>query len=204
MTLTTFDQTYTDYQLNRGSLRKFIRRAYLRNVSKHCGGPVIDFGCGVGELLTRLPQGSIGLEINPATVEHCARLGLNVKLYDPSKDRYHLEEFPQNKFETLVISHVLEHLDNPERVLSTLLESSERLGLRQLIAIVPGIKGYASDNTHRTFIDPAFIRKHGLQQLGSWSLEHEEFFPFNTPLVGKVFTHNEYMMIFRRSRKGPE
>jgi SAM-dependent methyltransferase len=198
MTLTTFDQSYTDYQLNRGALRKFVRRAYLRNVSKHCHGPVIDFGCGVGELLSRLPEGSLGLEINPATVEHCARSGLNVKLYDPQEDNYRLDGLPRNRFNTLVISHVLEHLDNPERVLTALLNSAERLGLTQLIAIVPGIKGYASDTTHRTFIDPGFIRKHGLLSVSSWKLEHEEFFPFNTPLVGRVFTHNEYMMIFRR------
>lgn len=107
-----FDQRYTDYQSQRSALRKWVRRAYLRSAAGQLKGRVLDFGCGVGELLERLPEGSLGLEYNPATVEHCRRKGLDVAVYDGFADDWNLSVLPPGRrFESMVISHVLEHLD---------------------------------------------------------------------------------------------
>ncbi|HEY0708378.1 MAG TPA: methionine biosynthesis protein MetW, partial [Polyangia bacterium] len=84
--LETYDQRYTAYQSDRSFARKWVRGFYLRSAAALLKGPTIDFGCGVGELLTRLPKGSVGLEINPATVEHCRGRGLDVVLYDADGD----------------------------------------------------------------------------------------------------------------------
>ena len=82
-----FDQRYTDYQSERSALRKQVRRIYLRSAASQLHGPVLDFGCGVGELLEKLPAGSLGLEYNLATVAHCRGKGLEVEAYDGFAER---------------------------------------------------------------------------------------------------------------------
>ena len=49
------------YQLDRSPLRKLLRRPYLRAAAGFVEGAAVDLGCGVGELLSRLPAGSMGL-----------------------------------------------------------------------------------------------------------------------------------------------
>ena len=78
------DSRYCDYLSNRGALKAFIRKYYLRNVLKHVLGKAIDFGCGAGTLLSRLPPGSAGFEINEACVDYCSGKGLRVSRYDPA------------------------------------------------------------------------------------------------------------------------
>lgn len=58
--MTEFDERYTSYQTDRAPLRKLVRKIYLRSAQSLLRGPTLDFGCGVGELLGRLPEGSRG------------------------------------------------------------------------------------------------------------------------------------------------
>ncbi len=62
-----YDSNYTHYQLKRSYLRKIIRKIYLQEIVKKNIGKAIDFGCGVGELLEKLPEGSLGFDINSYT-----------------------------------------------------------------------------------------------------------------------------------------
>ena len=64
-----YGQHYTEYQLKKRSLfRHLTRKLYLSASLRMIQGRTIDFGCGVGELLQKLPVGSIGLEINKTTI----------------------------------------------------------------------------------------------------------------------------------------
>src|SRR6476659_9778280 len=141
--MTSYDARYTRYQLQRSSLRKLVRRAYLQSALSQLQGPTVDFGCGVGELLERLPAGSVGLEINPVSVDHCRASGLDARLYDGYADGWALGVLsPDQGLRSLVISHVLEHLDDPMHILSALLGSCRRLGISRVLVIVPGQRGY--------------------------------------------------------------
>ena len=75
---TAYDKRYADYQANRSALRKLVRRAYLRSAEDLLQGATLDFGCGICELLERLPDGSVGLEYNKQTVKYCNERGLRV------------------------------------------------------------------------------------------------------------------------------
>ena len=126
-----FDAQYTEYQLRRSWLRRQVRRAYLASAARKLRGPTLDFGCGVGELLARLPSGSLGVEYNPATVSFCRAQGLDVVAYDGFLDDWALSTLPaQRRFTSMVISHVLEHLEQPANVLARLLTAAARLGIR--------------------------------------------------------------------------
>ena len=194
-----FDEHYTDYQANRSLLRKWVRRAYLRSAARQLSGPTLDFGCGVGELLGKLPAGSSGLEYNLATVEHCRRKGLEVEGYDGFADDWRLSVLAAGRrFESMVISHVLEHLDEPALVLQRLLSAGKRLGVRRVLVIVPGRAGFRIDDTHRTFIDRGLLSAPGIVQGTGFALERARHFPGDLRAIGDWFPHHELQVLYVR------
>ena len=193
-----YDAGYLDYQLRRNWLRRFIRGFYLRHIRRLATGPCLDFGCGTGDLLRHLPPGSLGLEVNPATVAFGQTAGLPVLQYDPDQDRYALAGLTPGRFACLILSHVLEHLSPADRILATLAASAGRLGMQRLILVVPGAKGFAHDPTHQEFIDLHYLRTRHLLDLPPFRLTRHHWFPLNAERAGRIFTHNELVLIFYR------
>ncbi|MCP3139551.1 class I SAM-dependent methyltransferase [Pyxidicoccus xibeiensis] len=200
-----YDQRYTAYQLQRSLLRKWVRGFYLRSAAALVEGPTIDFGCGVGEFLARLPAGSVGLEINQASVDHCRGQGLDVLFYDASTDDWSLSQLVESgrRFKSIAISHVLEHLDEPVRSLNSLLKAAERLGIERALVIVPGRKGFASDATHRTFVDLQMLSAPEAVAGTRFELTSRHHFPLDVESLGGVFTHHELRVVFARAPQGP-
>jgi SAM-dependent methyltransferase len=191
-----YAEQYFEYLRHRSGWRKQVRQLYLRDIRQECTGKTIDLGCGVGELLKWLPEGSIGLEINSFAVRYCQAQGLDVALYDPASDDYRLDGFDQRGFSTLTMNHVLEHLDNPAQVLFKLFESGKRLSIQRFVFTVPGWKGYLSDPTHRTFVDMAYLEEKGLLNHPYYRLIRARYFPFNSSFFSKKLTHNELRITF--------
>lgn len=199
MSAEDFDGRYTDYQTNRSRLRKLIRRAYLHSARKKLSGATLDFGCGVGELLELLPEGSQGLEYNAATVDYCIRKGLDVCWYDGYADDWALSSIDRaRRFDSMVISHVLEHLDQPMAVLSSLLTSAARLGVRRALVIVPGRAGFHIDSTHRTFVDLAMVRSADPYGSSGFRLHSSSYFPGDARILGEWLPHHELQMLLTR------
>src|SRR5678816_183734 len=144
---TVYAEDYLNYLVNRGKFRKFIRRFYLEDILRECKGTTIDFGCGAGELLSLLPEGSVGFEINPAAVRYCNSKGLHVTLYDPETDRYSLDSLSGNAYMTFTMNHVLEHLDRPFEIILKIFQSCDRLHVERIVFTVPGHKGFKLDKT---------------------------------------------------------
>jgi SAM-dependent methyltransferase len=193
-----YDQGYTDYQTHRSSVRRWVRGFYLRSAAGLLEGATIDFGCGIGELLVRLPDGSTGLEINQATVRYCRARGLDVLHYDGEDDGWSLSPLVASgkRYESLVISHVLEHLHDPMRKFNGLLRAARGLGVRRVLAIVPGKAGYASDDTHRTFVDAAMLASREPVEGTGFRLEDKHYYPGNTRAIGDVFLYHELRALY--------
>ncbi len=193
-----YDQRYTDYQLQRSGLRKWVRGFYLRSAARLVSGPTIDFGCGVGEFLRVLPAGSTGLEINRATVEFCQRQGLPVEHYDADVDDWTMSALRDSgrRFRSISISHVLEHLHEPLAHLNALLRAARTLGVERALVIVPGRAGYASDATHLTFVDRAMLEDPRAVEGTPFKLERSVYFPGDVRAIGDRFTHHELRTVF--------
>jgi hypothetical protein len=172
----------------------------LARTVSYVKGATIDFGCGAGLLLARLPPGSIGIEINEASVRYCRDAGLDVRLYDPAADNYTFKtlNFEYGKYRPLVMSHVLEHLEDPNGAFRRILSSCNALGIERIILVVPGLKGFRSDRTHKTFIDEEYLTDHSLWKVVTYSVTKKEYFPFPCSRAGKHFTHNELRLIYDR------
>jgi len=196
-----FDAVYAAEQLRRSQhpLRRLIKRFYLDHVLQDVHGPTIDLGCGAGQLLARLPAGSLGVEVNPVLVEHLRTAGMNVLGYDAVSDGFNLTGFRENYYRTLVISHVLEHFEDAASVIRALWRSCARLGIETIVAIVPGAKGYASDPTHKTFVDLGFIEIQGLRRVEGFELVRSRYFPIDRADIGDYFTFHELKLVYSRA-----
>jgi hypothetical protein len=195
-----FGADYAAEQLRRAShpIRRRIRKLYLDNILREVRGPTIDFGCGAGQLLSRLPAGSVGLELNPHLVNRLRDSGLNAVRYDSDADDFEFKGFEKERFQTLVISHVLEHFDNVPQIMQRMFRGCFGLGIKRIIVVVPGIKGYRSDATHRTFVTERFIDSHGLARCEGFNLARASYFPGNLRKFGSAFTFHELKMVYDR------
>jgi SAM-dependent methyltransferase len=190
----TYDQAYTEYQTRRSAWRRWIRRYYLRKAAGLTRGPALDFGCGVGELLKLLPSGSMGLEYNQATVDHCRRIGLDVSRYDGFVDDFSLEGIRwQGRANTLYLSHVLEHFEDPMHILRRLAESVSE-NMQRIVVIVPGLAGFRIDPTHRTHVDLPMIEA-TVREMPQWIISDRQYFPLNACRAGDFFPYNELQVV---------
>lgn len=198
-----FDQTYADEQIRRRSspLRRAIKARYLANLSHRFTGATIDLGCGAGQLLERLPSGSVGLELNDALITYLRTLGLDVVKYDAVADDFALSPLSQpgrGPFHHLVCSHVIEHFDDPAHAVRSLLRSGAQLGLDSIMFVVPGKKGFTTDATHRVFVTEDYIRAHNLAVQTPFRLAPVEYFPGNWRPLGDWFAYHECLLTWRR------
>ncbi|MDQ3288173.1 MAG: class I SAM-dependent methyltransferase [Pseudomonadota bacterium] len=193
-----YDENYTRYQLDRSLARRVVREFYLRSAAGQLRGPTVDFGCGVGDLLRRLPAGSVGLDINPVSVEYCRSHGLDARVYDGDADDWNLDLLDSTAgLKSLVISHVLEHLEQPMEKLARLLHACGRLGIERALVIVPGWRGYQNDDTHRTFVDLPMLSSPAATAGTGFALACARYFPGNLRSIGQWFPHHELQVSYR-------
>ena len=198
-----FDQAYADEQIRRRSspLRRLVKAQYLANLLRRFEGPTIDLGCGAGQLLERLPKGSVGLELNDALIAYLGGLGLDVLKYDAVADDFQLTPLfapGRGPFRHFICAHVIEHFDDPATAVRKLLHSGARLGLESMVFVVPGSKGFATDRTHKVFVTEDYIRGNGLADCQPFRLAAVDYFPGNLRQLGDWFAYHELLLTWRR------
>lgn len=197
-----FGQAYARKQIDRqrNPFRRLIKSFYVSRILKHITGPAVDLGCGAGQILERLPEGSIGIEVNPHLIECLTQRGLRVIPAVSAQDGFDLMGLNPYKFEALVLSHVLEHFDNAGQVLRKLLHDCGDLGISTVIIVVPSETGFRSDSTHKTFVDLNYLRTHQLVNCEGYRIAHSSYFPLNFEFVGKFFVYHELMLVYKICR----
>ena len=83
---------------------------------------VLDLGCGDGSLLASLTDelniSGYGLEIDPESINQCVEKGVNVIDQDLNKS---LTNFPDNSFDTVIMTQALQAMRYPHLVLDEML-----------------------------------------------------------------------------------
>lgn len=195
-----FDRDYAARQLRRRNnpVRRAIKHFYLQNILREVKGRTVDLGFGAGQLLERLPAGSLGLEVNPHLVEHARTAGLNAVLYDATAERPFIDVVPPNTYQTLVLAHVAEHIQDAAAFIRRILQSSATLGLSRVVFVVPGAKGFRFDSTHRTFVNRRYLEEHELLACEGYEVTVSRYFPGNAEWIGKYYTFHEFMFVYDR------
>lgn len=159
-----YGKDYYQWQKKSGELGVAIDLwQYKKFIKPDC--TVLDFGCGGGYILEKLPgKEKYGIDINPVARREAARRG--IKIYED------INALPKNlKFDVIISHHTLEHLENPAEILRKLKLKLKPHGIS--VHVVP-INDWRNDKRY----DPDDINKH----LYTW-----------TPLLlGNLFVHCGY------------
>lgn len=135
---------YFHFLLKRSRLGLWYRKYWLYPfLCSKLSGTVLDVGCGIGDMV-RFRANTVGVDINPLSVEYCVSQGLDVRCMESDK-----LPFADGSFQGVILDNVLEHLVEPGPLLAEIARILAPRG--RVIVGVPGEKGYASDDDHKIF-----------------------------------------------------
>jgi SAM-dependent methyltransferase len=154
-----------------------------------CKGNVLEVGSGIGRNLRALKGRSLGVDHNEAAVAFANKKGLTSLT---SKQFFSKSQSDNQKFDTILFSHVLEHIDEKtqnEIFLQYLpfLESNGRL-----VIICPQEVGFDSDPTHIRWVDEDILFE-TLTSLRCTNIKIGSF-PFPRK-IGTKFIYNQFVAI---------
>lgn len=90
------------------------------------GSKYLDAGCGTGLILRHLPEGSIGIDINPRNIKKAKEHAPYAKIME--EDIEHLP-FEDNSFSTIICTEVIEHQPNPTPTIKELYRVLKKGGV---------------------------------------------------------------------------
>ncbi len=167
---------YFEY-LKKRSLKSFLYRKYYiyPKYKKYINGSLLDVGCGIGEILSYY-KNSIGVDINSECVNYCKSKGLNAKIMKVDN-----LPFEDNKFNTVMLDNVLEHIDNPNKMIVEINRVMKNES--HLLVSVPGIKGFIHDPDHKVFYDQKKLNQ--IFEANKFKLVKNFYTPFKSDFLDK-------------------
>ena len=138
----------------RNKLKQFLRIHFFINPIVHLfRGYVLDIGCGNGEYLEQYTGPHLGIDALESNIKICNSKGIEAIKSDANL--FIMEE----TFDTVLMSHVLEHLEKPEIVISNACHSVKKGG--HLIIILPCFEGFVSGLNeqvgHKQFVTEEYV-----------------------------------------------
>jgi SAM-dependent methyltransferase len=175
--------------------KKFLplQLPYKYNLRRQSLGKVLEIGAGLGRNQAFLND-SVGVEHNPRSAQFCQNIGYRVLVPASFHDEFNLFTGPDAVFDSILMSHVLEHIEyeNQVKVLKEYIPYLKPSG--KIFLITPQEVGHKSTNSHITWTD--FNRLEMIiNQLGG---EFKVIKSFSFPLprsFGKVFKYNEFNVL---------
>ncbi len=138
----------------RGSRKNILDRYHeIADIAAATGGPVLDLGCGRGELVELLVTRDVpvwGVEIDPGLVEFCRSIYLDVRLADAATA---LANEPDGSLGSITLIQVVEHLTAQQLIdLVPQMASKVRVGGVVIAETVNAISPYVF--TRSFYLDP--------------------------------------------------
>lgn len=194
----TTSAEYTDYLvgMQEQRLKRLIEpvNPYRWNIRRLCKGRVLDVGCGIGRNLRYLNRpDAVGVDHNEHSVAVVNAAGGHACVPDTFHRDFGAD---REQFDTIVIAHVLEHLEMPDAngLLEEYLPYLKKGG--RVVVMCPQERGFAADVTHITYFDTKgltdLLEDKGLKVTKAAS------FPFPA-FMGGLFIYNEHVVVAVKS-----
>jgi 2-polyprenyl-3-methyl-5-hydroxy-6-metoxy-1,4-benzoquinol methylase len=137
-------------------LTDYLMRRRNELVSRYVRGEVLDIGCGMGTIIPFLDAGQryVGIEISPEFVAYLSQRFPQWRFYNCNVDEEPLELGDQ-RFDTVLLVAVVEHLAHPEKVLADIQKVLRSGG--SLIITTPTLWG---QRVHRLGARLGFFHPH--------------------------------------------
>ena len=142
------------------------RRFYAKLVSRITphAGKIFEIGCGFGDLLVFLENDfqTAGIDISPYAIKEAHKRLRKTKLFVMTSRQ--IGRLDHNSFDTIIASHVLEHLKNPKPVIKIVAKLLKPRGIFFIVVPNPDslgrkIKGKNwvgyRDKTHTSLYNPS-------------------------------------------------
>jgi 2-polyprenyl-3-methyl-5-hydroxy-6-metoxy-1,4-benzoquinol methylase len=173
--------------------KRLVPNPYQWNVRRLAVGRVLDVGCGIGRCLDFVRPRGVGVDPNEAAIAVCRANGHTAYVPDEFLAEAASSTTP-DQFDTLLCSHVLEHLDEPTGVELIRQYLPFLVPDGRVLLITPQERGQGSDATHLRFMDVEAHRALATQ----CGLTIERISSFPLPRVfGRWFIYNETVVIAR-------
>lgn len=89
-------------------------RSRLQEIPFSSKKVVLDVACGISTLGKTFSDRVYGLDINPVAIQFAKNQGITVRLGDVGKKW----NYPDNYFDIVIASHIIEHVVDPDHILS--------------------------------------------------------------------------------------
>jgi 2-polyprenyl-3-methyl-5-hydroxy-6-metoxy-1,4-benzoquinol methylase len=191
--MTSTDADYARRLQRLGSRRwkRWVPNPYRWNIRRLATGRVLDVGCGIGRCLDFIRTRGVGVDPNAAAVAVCREKGHQAYRPDEFAAIFGARD-ASRQFDTLLCSHVLEHLDEVTGV-ELLRTYLPHLGERsRVVLITPQERGQRSDPTHLRFMDAAALT--ALAEQCGLVIVRISSFPLPR-IFGRWFIYNETVTI---------
>jgi SAM-dependent methyltransferase len=169
-----------------------VQAPYRWNLRRLDLGTTLDIGCGIGRNLESLDD-AVGVDYDGASVAYARGRGLEAYLPQEFAKSAHNRA---DQIDTLLLSHVAEHMTADEvcELVRPYVAVLKRSG--KLVMICPQERGYASDDTHRQFVDFELMQE--LAARLGFEVVRAYSFPFPRKM-GRIFVYNEFVSVARRT-----
>ena len=193
MTSTDAEYTRRLQEISGRGWKRFVPNPYAWKVRRLATGRVLDIGCGIGRCLDFLRPRGVGVDPNETAVQVCRDNGHQAFVPEEFETVYG-DHAPDRQFDTLLCSHVLEHLDEPTGVELLTTYRSFLTASGRVVLITPQERGQRSDATHVRFMDVAALTR--LCEKSGLVIEKISSFPLPR-MFGRWFIYNETITIAR-------
>ncbi|MBO8217688.1 class I SAM-dependent methyltransferase [Prochlorococcus marinus] len=185
------DFEYHKYLLTRSLIGKTYRNFYLYpRINKYTKGKILDVGCGIGDYLS-FNKNAIGTDINKYNIDYLRNKKMHVILME--KDKL---PFNNNKFDSILLDNVIEHIISPEKLISELVRVSKNNAY--LIVGVPGLKGYKRDPDHKVFYTRDNLNN--LFKNYGYASTKTLYFPFRFPFLSANLSSYSIFCVYKLNK----